>query len=131
MTACRWLAYPFLISIYFVLTLAASNAAVLNQLRDLILPASTAVLVCGFCWAAAYLLSHDAKKACLLSSLWVVAFSTFGYVAEALRPTGTLKFIGEEPALLSLFLIGAGRSSAHPDSGSALPRVTLQPAMAS
>ncbi|MGH9892003.1 MAG: hypothetical protein ACREA0_08485 [bacterium] len=105
MAGRRWLLYPFLAALYFVLTLAASNAVALNGLGDLAWPISVSLLVCGLLWTVGYALTRDARKASLLSLLWLVAFSLFGYVADALRPAGALTFLGGELGLSGLFAI--------------------------
>src|SRR4051794_38664136 len=86
----RWIFYPFLVATYFVLTLAAANPVALQGWWDLLLPFFISVAFSGVCWAAAFLLTRDASRASLLALMWVVAFSLFGYVAEALRPGGVL-----------------------------------------
>ncbi|HEY9508149.1 MAG TPA: hypothetical protein VIQ27_19515 [Gemmatimonadales bacterium] len=101
----RWLAHPFLAGVYFVLTLAASNAMSLTGWRDLAWPVPTMLAVAAVAWALALGLSRDPQKASLISLLWIVAFSVFGYVAEALLPTGTLQLVGGELGLLVLFLL--------------------------
>ncbi len=105
MAGRRWLLHPFLISLYFVLTLAASNAIALKGLRDLVWPTYISLLVCTLCWVVAYALSRNAQKASLISLLWIVAFSVLGYVSEILHPPGTLKVIGGEIGLGVLFAI--------------------------
>jgi hypothetical protein len=105
MTARRWLIHPFLVALYFVLTLAASNATALNGLQDLAWPISISLLVCSLCWTAGYALTRDAQKASLLSLLWVIAISVFGYVADTLRLAESLSGIGGEPGLSGLFAI--------------------------
>ena len=105
MAGRRWLFHPFLAALYFVLTIGASNAIELNGPRDLVWPVSTSVLVCSLCWALGYALTRDAPKASLLSLLWIVAFSVFGYVADTLRPPGTLQRMGGVPGLGGLFAI--------------------------
>jgi hypothetical protein len=105
MAGRRWLVHPFLVGLYFVLTLAASNATDLNGLGDLVWPISVSLLVCGLFWTVGYALTRDAHKASLLSLLWVVAFSVFGYVADILHPTGTLQRMGGALGLGGLFAI--------------------------
>jgi hypothetical protein len=101
----RWLLHPFLLAVYFVLTLAAANAAAVNGWRDLVWPVCVSLAVCGACWAIGFVLTRDSQKATLLASLWVLAFSVFGYVAETLRPGGPLTLIGREPGLSGLFAL--------------------------
>lgn len=105
MRSHRWLLHPFIVAVYFVLTLAAANATALHGWRDLVWPASISLVLCSLCWAMGYALTRDAHKASLLNLLWVVAFSVFGYIAETLRPGGVLKVIGGEPGLGGLFAI--------------------------
>jgi hypothetical protein len=105
MAARRWLPHPFLITLYFVLTLAASNAIAVRGLRDLVWPISISLLLCTLCWVIAYALSRNAEKASLLSLLWMVAFSVFGYVAEPLHIPGILKALGGESGLGVLFAL--------------------------
>ena len=105
MAAGRWLLHPFLIGLYFVLTLAASNTIALRGPRDLAWPILISLLVCTLCWAVAYALSRNAHKASLLSLIWILAFSSFGYISETLRLPGTLKVIGGEPGLGVLFAV--------------------------
>ncbi len=105
MAGRRWLFHPFLAGLYFVLTLGASNAVDLNGLRDFAWPISISLLVCSLCWTLGYSLVRDAHKASLLSLLWVVAFSVFGYVADTLRPPGTLQRMGGVPGLAGLFAV--------------------------
>jgi hypothetical protein len=99
-----WLVSPFLAGVYFVLTLAASNAESLNGWQDLAWPVPTVLVLSGLLWLAAWGLTRRAQQASLISLLWVVAFSIFGYVAEALVPSGTLQLIGGELGLGLLFL---------------------------
>lgn len=105
MAGRRWLLHPFLAGLYFVLTLAASNAIALHGLRDLVWPISISLLVGGLCWTVGYALTRDARKASLLSLLWVIAISVFGYVVDALRPAGALNLLGGELGLSGLFAI--------------------------
>jgi hypothetical protein len=105
MAARRCLVHPFLIALFFVLTLAASNAAALNGLRDLAWPVSVSFVVCALFWLLGFALTHDAPKASLLAFLWVTAFSLFGYVAEVLHPTGTLQRMGGSAGLVGLFVV--------------------------
>lgn len=105
MAGRQWLFHPFLVSLYFVLTLAASNTIALKGLQDLAWPTFISLLVCTLCLIVAYALSRDAQKASLLGLLWIVAFSVFGYVSETLREPGTLKAIGGELGLGGLFAI--------------------------
>jgi hypothetical protein len=100
-----WLFHPFLAGLYFVLTLGASNATDLNGLRDFVWPVSISLLVCSLCWIVGYALTRDAQKASLLSLLWVIAFSVFGYVADTLRPPGALQRMGGVLGLGGLFAI--------------------------
>jgi hypothetical protein len=101
----RWLLHPFAAGVYFVLTLAAANAAALHGWRDLLWPVVVSLVFCTVCWAIALALTRDPSKASLLSLLWVVAFSLFGYVAETLRPRGVLRLVGAEPGLVGLFAL--------------------------
>jgi hypothetical protein len=105
MTARQWLIHPFFAGLYFVLTLAASNAIDLNGLRDLVWPISISLLVCSLCWTGAYALTRDGQKASLLSLLWIIAFSLFGYVADIIHPTGALQRMGGVPGLGGLFAL--------------------------
>lgn len=97
--------HPFLVAIYFVLTLAAANAAALHGWRDLAAPAAIGIGFCGLCWSIAFPLTRDPRKASLLALVWVVAFSLFGYVVEALRPAGALARVEGEAGVGSLFLL--------------------------
>lgn len=101
----RWVFHPFLFGLYFVLALAASNALALNGVRDLVWPVTTSLLVCGVLWLVAYGITRHAQKASLLSLLWILAFSVYGYVAEYLRPTGVLGVMGGDFGLVGLFVI--------------------------
>ncbi len=101
----RWLFHPLLLGVYFVLTLAASNAAAVNGWRELLWPAWVSLAVSILFWAIGFALTRDEQRASLLAVLWVVAFSVFGYVAETLRPGGTLTLIGKEPGLGGLFAL--------------------------
>jgi hypothetical protein len=100
-----WTLHPFLVAIYFVLTLAAANATALHGWRDLAAPLAISLGFCGLCWASAFALTRDARKASLLALVWLVAFSLFGYVAEALRPGGALTRAGGEAGLGGLFVM--------------------------
>jgi hypothetical protein len=101
----RWRLHSFLAGIYFVLTLAASNAISLRGWTDLAWPIPTVLVLAGFFWILAYGLSRDPAKAALLSLLWIVAFSVFGYTAEALLPTGAIQLVGGDLGLLVFFLV--------------------------
>ncbi|HEU5304213.1 MAG TPA: hypothetical protein VFU40_06165 [Gemmatimonadales bacterium] len=101
-----WLVHPFLISAYFVLALAGANATALKGLRDLVWPLSTALLICTLAWVLALAFGRKPDKASLLSLLWMVAFSLFGYVAEALGVPGILRVLGGEAGLVALFGVG-------------------------
>ena len=101
----RWLLHPFAAGVYFVLTLAAANAAALQGWRDLLWPVVVSLVFCAVCWAIALVLTRDPSKASLLSLLWVIGFSLFGYVAETLRPRGVLRLVGGEPGLVGLFAL--------------------------
>ena len=101
----RWTLYPFLAASYFVLTLAASNAAALRGWGDLATPAAVSLGFCALCWAMGYALTRDAHKASLLALVWVIAFSLFGYVTEALRPSGVLMAAGGEAGIGGLFAL--------------------------
>lgn len=101
----QWLLHPVLAGVYFVLTLAASNVMSLTGWRDLAWPIPTMVVLAVLAWAIALGVTRNPQKASLISLLWIVAFSVFGYVAEALLPTGTLQAVGGELGLLILFLL--------------------------
>ena len=105
MGARRWLLHPPLFGLYFVLTLAASNTSDLTGWSDLAWPISISLLACAVCWLAAYAWTRDGQKAAVLCLLWFVAFSVFGYVAEALRVARVLGLIGSEPGLGALFAL--------------------------
>ncbi len=60
-----WLLHPFLVASYFVLTLAAANPTALHGWRDLAVPTAISVGFCGLCWAAAFLLTRNGRKASL------------------------------------------------------------------
>ncbi len=100
-----WLLHPFLASMYFVLTLAASNAVSLIGWRDLAWPIPTVIVLCGLAWAVAYAVTRNPEKASVLALLWMVAFSVFGYAADALQPTGAIQAVGGELGLLGVFLL--------------------------
>jgi hypothetical protein len=102
----REVLYPFLVGLYSVLTLAASNPNELNGWSDLAWPVTTSLLVCALFWLAGLALTREPQKAALVSVLWLVAFSAYGYVAETLRTAGTLGLIGEELGLRILFALG-------------------------
>lgn len=97
--------HPFLFGLYFVLTLAAANTAELKGWPDLVRPILISLLACGLCWFAGYALTRDSQKAAILSLLWFLAFSLYGYVAETLRVPGVLRLIGEERGLGVLFAL--------------------------
>lgn len=101
----RWLLHPFLFGLYFVLTLAASNAGELKGWPDLAWPMSISLLLCAVFWILAYAWSRDGQKAALLCLLWFVAFSVYGYVAETLRLSGALRLIHAEAGLAGLFAL--------------------------
>jgi hypothetical protein len=101
----RWLLHPFLVGLYFVLTLAAANTPALHGWWDLVLPVAITLGFCTLCWIVALALTRDPHKAALVCLLWVVAFSVFGYVAEALRPGDLLRRVGGEPTLGLLFAL--------------------------
>lgn len=103
MATSRWLLHPFLFGLYFVLTLAASNTSELKGWPDLVWPVFISLVVCSLCWVAGLALTRDWQKAAVLCLLWFVAFSAFGYVAETLRGSGTLRVIGAESGLGVLF----------------------------
>jgi hypothetical protein len=109
LTYYGWLLHPFLIGLYFVLTLAAANSAALQGWGDLVDPVLISVGFCGLFWVIGFALSRSPQKASLLSLLWITAFSLFGYVSEGLRPYGLpgglLNLIGGEPGLGALFAI--------------------------
>jgi hypothetical protein len=100
-----YLLHPFLAGIYFVLTLAASNAISLHGWRDLTWPLPTAILVAGILWLLAYAVTRSPEKAAILSLIWTIAFSVFGYAAEVLLPSGAIKAVGGELGLFGLFLL--------------------------
>ena len=100
-----WDLHPFLVALYFVLSLAAANTEALHGWRDLVLPAAISLAFCAGCWLLAFALTGREQKTALMTLLWVVAFSIFGYVAEALRSGGLLRRVGGEPALVSLFAL--------------------------
>jgi hypothetical protein len=101
----RWTLHPFLAASYFVLTLAAANASALRGWGDLATPTAVSLGVCALCWAMGYVLTRDAYKASLLALVWVIAFSLFGYVTEALRPSGVLMAAGGETGIGGLFAL--------------------------
>jgi len=105
MVAWRWLVFPLLYAVYFVLTLAASNTSDLHGWHDLTWPLFMSVMVCLLCWLAALSWTRDRQKAALLGLLWLVAFSVYGYVAETLRLSGALRLIGSEGGLAGLFAV--------------------------
>jgi hypothetical protein len=100
-----WLLHPFLVGIYFVLTLAAANAQALHGWRELLVPLGICLGFCAVCWLIAFAFTRHSDKAALMSLLWVFAFSVFGYVAESLRSGGLLRRAGGEPALVGLFFL--------------------------
>jgi hypothetical protein len=100
-----WPLHPFLVALYFVLTLAAANPVALHGWGDIVTPAAISMGFCALCWGLAFALTHNGHKASLLALLWVVAFSLFGYVAETLRPGGVLSAAGGETGLGGLFAI--------------------------
>jgi hypothetical protein len=106
MAAWRWLFSPLLYAVYFVLTLAASNTSDLHGWHDLVWPLAMSILVCLLCAVAALTWTRDRQKATLLALLWFVAFSVYGYVAETLRLSGSLRLIGAEAGLGGLFALG-------------------------
>ncbi len=106
MGANRWTLHPFLFGLYFVLTLAASNASELKGWRDLVWPIFISLLVCSLCWVAGFALTRVSQKAAVLGWLWLVAFSVYGYVSETLRAAGTLGLIGDDLGLGVLFALG-------------------------
>jgi hypothetical protein len=106
-TQWAWLLHPFLIATYFVLTLASANLTALRGWWDLAAPATISVGFCTLSWAAAFLLTRSAPKASLLALLWVIAFSVFGYVVEALRPSGALTYARGESGLGFLFVVAS------------------------
>ena len=99
----RWLLHPLLGGIYFVLSLAAANAISLTGWRDLQWPVPTALVLASLFWLLAYALSREAQKASLLALLWITAFSVYGYVAEALLPSGAIQLVGGDMGLLAVF----------------------------
>jgi hypothetical protein len=101
----HWLIHPFLAGIYFVLTLAASNAVSLNGWVELAWPIPTVLGLTAVTWLLAYAATRSAPKASLISLLWIIAFSLFGYVTEALLPSGALQLVGGDIGLLGLFLL--------------------------
>jgi hypothetical protein len=105
MGAWRWLVFPPLYAVYFVLTLAASNTSDLHGWHDLAWPLFMSVLVCLLCWLAALSWTKEPQKAALLALLWFVAFSVYGYVAETLRLSDALRLIGSEGGLAALFAL--------------------------
>src|SRR4051812_23849135 len=105
MGAWRWLVFPPLYAVYFVLTLAASNTSDLHGWHDLAWPLFMSVLACLLCWLAALSWTREPQKAALLALLWFVAFSAYGYVAEALRLSDALRLIGSEGGLAGLFAL--------------------------
>jgi len=100
-----WTPHPFLVAIYFVLTLAAANTAALRGWGDLAFPTAVSLGFCAMCWVAGYALTRDAHKASLIALVWVAAFSLFGYVTEALRPSGVLLAVGGEAGIGGLFAL--------------------------
>ena len=100
-----WGLHPFLVALYFVLSLAAANTEALHGWRDLVLPAAISLAFCAGCWLLTFALTGREQKSAVMTLLWVVAFSIFGYVAEALRSGGLLRRVGGEPALVSLFAL--------------------------
>jgi hypothetical protein len=97
--------HPFLAGSYFVLTLAASNAVSLNGWVDLAWPIPTVLGLTAVIWLLAYIVTRGAPKASLISLLWITAFSLFGYVTEALLPSGALQLVGGDIGLMGLFLL--------------------------
>jgi hypothetical protein len=106
MAASRWLVSPLLFAAYFVLTLAASNTSDLHGWHDLAWPMLVSVVVCVLCWLVALTWTRDREKAALLTLLWFMAFSVYGYVTETLRLSGALRLIGAEAGLGGLFALG-------------------------
>ena len=103
MAVRRWLLHPFLFGFYFVLTLAASNTSELKGWPDLVWPILISLVACSLLWVVGFATTRDTQKAAVLCLLWFVAFSVYGYVAETLRVSGTLRVIGREGGLGVLF----------------------------
>jgi hypothetical protein len=101
----RWLLHPFLVAIWFVLTLAAANVSALRGWQDLTWPICISLGVCTGSWIVGFAVTRNADKASLISLLWIVAFSIFGYVAEPLHSADVPAQIGGEPVLGALFIL--------------------------
>jgi hypothetical protein len=99
------LLHPFLIAIWFVLTLAAANVSALRGWIDLSWPLGISLGFCSTCWIVAFAVTGQAPKASLISLFWVLAFCLFGYVAEPLHSGGLLARVGGEPILGGLFAV--------------------------
>src|SRR3954453_11983120 len=100
-----WLAQPFLVSLYFVLSLAAANAVALHGAKELLSPAALVLASCAICLGIAWMWSRDAAKAALLAALWMTAFSTYGYVSELILPETSNVPGGEATLLVILALV--------------------------
>jgi hypothetical protein len=88
-----------------VLTLAATNVSALHGWKDLSWPLGISLGFCSVCWIVGFAVTRDAGKSSLISLLWIVAFSMFGYVAEPLHSANVLARVGGEPILGALFVL--------------------------
>jgi hypothetical protein len=76
--------YPFAFSAFFVLALAAQNGAALIRIGDVGRPLVVALLVCLAAWIISLRVLSSPRKAAILTTVWVVGFSTYGSVNDEL-----------------------------------------------
>lgn len=97
--SCRAVpAYPFLISMYFVLALAAGNGGQLIRPSDLTRPLLASLALTISVWIIAAVITWNAQKGALIAFLTVFAFGTFRVAYDPLD--GFLAARGEQVTFL-------------------------------
>jgi hypothetical protein len=100
---------PYIIGLFFLLTLATGSNGETIQSSDLLIPLVGMALVAGTTQGVAWLLTGHATKAALMAWVVVIAFASYGIVLDYAGWAGAIGPSGQEAILLLLYgIAGAG-----------------------